>query len=236
MRQLLLRSIVPNHVYRKQHSLHRHSGFASSSTSSSSTSTPSSPPSPVADGHKILTKTIYRQLLRWCASTGYDVPLSPLPPLHLTPPTVDATSLRALAQAYHQGDATDTTKGTNGDERTPTQAQAQNLLRLLPRNTVLNERKLTLTLNNTAQVRDVTRLIYRLNSLQEETKNIMERDQQRNERVSLGFEALRSLNQLTDLLDERKEKREAHQDRTGVHYRVGQGESFVRMSWARKDK
>jgi len=40
----------------------------------------------------------------------------------------------------------------------------------------------------------------------------------------MRFEVLRPLNQLSELLEEFKEKRDSHVDRSGVRYDVGRGE------------
>jgi len=94
----------------------------------------------------------------------------------------------------------------------------------VPRTAVVTDSKLTLTLTNTSEVRDVTRLVYRLNqettgggvSGEEEDRKVLK------DRTSLGFEALRSLNQLSELLEKRKDARESHMNREGVYFHIGQ--------------
>ena len=48
---------------------------------------------------KILSKTLYRQILRW-SRTFQNIPFDPMPPLTLMPPRIDATALQTFASIH----------------------------------------------------------------------------------------------------------------------------------------
>jgi len=74
------------------------------------------------------------------------VPFNTIPPLHLTLSTFDGTTLRVLYLSLHNGE------GDSDDQ------SFVDLMKLVPKGSVV-----ILTVGDTGQLRNVTRLVYRLN-------------------------------------------------------------------------
>jgi hypothetical protein len=146
-----------------------------------------------------ITLTLYRQLLEWTKSVEDDVPLSSfIPPIHMSPPQIDQTSLRLMA--------------TN-DNNSRVDAS------IFPEGTIVKENQLTIPIRNASDVKNFFRGVFRLNSAPANP------DKQK-QRISLAFEGLKSLNELTQALEDFQRRRENHTDRENVAFRVGQGKNL----------
>ena len=156
---------------------------------------------------KILSKTLYRQILRW-ARTFQNIPFDPMPPLTLMPPRIDATALQTFASMHD-------------NESSVKDAKDGHLLHLtksLPRNIIIEENKLVIPIHNAADVKNATRTAYALNNYTNDSQTDLE---ELKHRVSLGLEVLKSLNQLGGVLEPRKESRQLHLNRDGVQFGIG---------------
>ena len=190
-------------------SLQLHHRFSTSTSSNKSKSS--------LEKQQILSKTLYKQILKWTARTG-NVPFDPIPPLTLIPPRVDPIALETLANVLSKGSSDD----EKGEETTVTSSSSSNLSHLakyLPANSIIESNRLIIPISNAADVKRVTKLAYALNNHTLESKEDLE---QIKERVSLGFDVLKSLNQLSAMLERRKAARSEHEDREGVTFHVGQ--------------
>ena len=142
-----------------------------------------------------LGRTLYRQLMRWCKATDKALPLSSfVPPVTLKPPHVEETSLIELASP---------------DEYWSKVSQ------LLPAKSKVEPHQITIPIHNSQDAANFFRVIFRMNKVA--TPETFK------QRVSVAFEALKSLNELTGGLNALREQRDKHLDRTGVLYHVGQG-------------
>ena len=160
--------------------------------------------------------------------TGSDVPFDPIPPLTLVPPRVDPSALEFIAKVdvdRHGEGAGEEVQEKHEDA--PEQTHLRALTKRLPSNSIIDPSKVILPIRDASDVRSATRLVYAMNQYGEgrggtdgDGTNLHEMK----ERVALGFEVLKSLNQLSEMLEERKETRKDHEDREGVAFRVGQGE------------
>ena len=180
---------------------------------------------------KHLAKVIYRQILRWCDTMTYDVPFDPTPPVTLGPPRIDQDALSKLTEFRSKNDEL---VSQNYDERISEGHDFYQYINdLLPPNTVFhsNGKMVTIPLNDAADLRSIIRVAYRLNSqTNEDTISNNEYDQVLKDRVSLGFDVLRSLTDLSEVLEKRKKKRKRHFNRDGINYKVGQGmlQTFIK--------
>jgi hemimethylated DNA binding protein len=192
-------------------SLQLHQRFSTSASSNKSKKSS-------LEKQQILSKTLYKQILKWTARTG-NVPFDPIPPLTLIPPRVDPIALETLANVLSKGNSDD----EKGKETTVTSSSSSSnlshLAKYLPSNSIIEANRLIIPISNAADVKRVTKLAYALNNHTLESKEDLE---QIKERVSLGFDVLKSLNQLGAVLERRKAARVEHEDREGVTFHVGQ--------------
>jgi len=188
-----------------------HKSLSTSSTNKSS-----------LEKQQIISKTLYRQILKWTARTGPNVPFDPIPPLTLIPPRIDPSALKNLSNIHlgdnNASDDDDHTNNNNNDNNDNKQ-HLSHLAKYLPDKSIIEANKLIIPIANAADVKNATKVIYALNKFTPESKRDLE---QIKERVNLGFDVLKSLNQLTERLEVRKAKRVAHEDRDGVIFHVGQ--------------
>eukprot|EP00980_Cylindrotheca_fusiformis_P028896 scaffold22671_cov164-Cylindrotheca_fusiformis.AAC.5 len=141
-----------------------------------------------------ITLALYRQLLQWSNSVDDDVPLSFfVPPVHMSPPQVDSKSLQLMAR---------NDKASKVD------------VSIFPEGTIVEESELAIPIRNSVDVKKFFRGIFRLNSAPSNP------DKQK-QRISLAFEGLKSLNELTQALDDLRKSRERNRNRENVEYRVG---------------
>jgi hypothetical protein len=146
-----------------------------------------------------ITLTLYRQLLEWTKSVEDDVPLSHfIPPVHMSPPQIDETSLRLMA---------------THDNNSRLDAS------IFPEGTIVKENQITVPIRNASDVKNFFRGVFRLNSAPANP------DKQK-QRVSLAFEGLKSLNELSQALEDFQRRRGNHTDRENVAFRVGQGKNL----------
>ena len=164
---------------------------------------------------KILSKTLYKQILKWTSATGTAVPFDPIPPLTLIPPRVDDSALETIARLHnHDHDENE------DDALTLEEKHLSTLVKSLPSSAIIEPSKLVIPIENAHHVKNATRLAYAMNNFSEEARTDLD---QIKSRVSLSFEVLKSLNQLSEMLETRKNVREEHRDRDGVLFHVGQG-------------
>lgn len=170
-------------------------------------------------------------------------PFDPIPPLTLMTPHIDERTLRALAQIHKEKNTNNKTEqNSNSGENILTKdshetQKLKKLAALIPSNAILSQSKLILPIENARSVKNATRLAYGLNhigfydtSADSSNSNIDTfnesndnyNDDPVKDRINLGFDVLKSLNQLSDMLDERKSSREAHKDRSHVKFHIGQ--------------
>lgn len=148
------------------------------------------------DNHARITVALYRQLLQWSNSVSDDIPLSYyIPPVYLSPPRIDRDTLKLMSVK-------------SGDSKVAAS--------IFPKNTIVKENQLVVPIRNSADVKKLFRGIFRLNCKPANP------DKQK-ERISLAFDGLRSLNELSKALKDSAKERETHLDREHVNYRVGQG-------------
>lgn len=200
--------------------------YSSSSTSSRNT-------------QALLARTLYRQILKWAKRTGSEVPFDPLPPLTLMPPRIDVGALQQLlavkqmssmeisssssSSRVQEGKGTTTVNGEDMLDQTtnPYAAIKYIATNIMPVNTIVRENQIIVPIYNATDVKNAMRMIYRLNHINATNEFHQDLDTIK-DRVSLGFQVLKSLNQLSEMLDERKMSREQHMDREGVAFHVGQ--------------
>lgn len=155
-----------------------------------------------ANAKSRIALTLYRQLLGWSEAVEDDVPLSYyIPPVHMSPPQIDKSSLLLMA-------TDDKSAGVDAS--------------FFPNGTIVEENLLSIPIRNAADVKKFFRGVFRLNS------NPANPDTQK-QRISLAFEGLKSLNELTQALDDLRKKRESHTNRKNVEYRVGQGKDELTL-------
>jgi hemimethylated DNA binding protein len=154
-----------------------------------------------------LSRTLYRQLLRWCQDTGDDIPLSKyVPPVTTMPPIVDQDAMRLL----HEG------KDENHEIRN-----------LLPSSSMFEHNMMTVPLRKASDIKNFFRAVYRMNASNAADLS----DEVRKQRVSMAFETLKSVNELTGALQDIKKQREKHLNRDGVNFCIGQVVQHKRDRW-----
>uniref|UniRef100_A0A7S4MNA2 Hemimethylated DNA-binding domain-containing protein n=2 Tax=Odontella aurita TaxID=265563 RepID=A0A7S4MNA2_9STRA len=178
--------------------------------------------SPPSDSRSILARTVYRQLLRWCDAMGGDAPLDPVPPVTLAPPRVDGGALQKLAAArvsgaghWYDGGSDDASSSSSEEDFG---SGIENLALTIPKGSIVDEGMITMPAGSVSDVRSVIRVAYRLNA----AGVVPDDDQTVRDRVDLAFEALKSLNELSLAIEDRRASRERNRDREGVQYHVGQ--------------
>ena len=194
-------------------------------TSTSASVTVSNPPPPDRK-QKRLPLTLYRQLLQWCRATEAGIPLEAfIEPIHLAPPQLDSDKLLELKEYY------DAHKD-NGASAPSTSAATASLISkvsgMLPPKSRLESDILTVVgIRNTNELRNLVRAMFRLNS---QTAT----EESRKKRISFAFQTLRSLNELSDSLDDLNRHRSDHVDRGEegvIQYHVGQVVQHKHERW-----
>lgn len=180
---------------------------------------------------KQVARTLYKQLLRWTKRTGYEVPLDPMPPLNLVPPMVHEAALKSVSSYYNNNNNMVETPS----KLTKHEKHLYNLTKKLPSNSIVDENKMLIPLENVTEIKKIIQMVFRMNHVDEDlgfTK----------QRISLAFEFLKSLNELSGVLDKRKKKHLENMDRTGVKFHIGQvvqhqtGWRAVVVGWKRLPK
>lgn len=175
--------------------------------------------SDAVDPHRRICKALYRQLLRWCDDTDQTVPLSKfIPPVHMKPPQIHPVSLRLVAQK---------------DPASPLSRFAST--DFFPPNALIKETELTVPLTNSADAKQFFRAIFRMNAYpppETSPSSTFDSTTLRKEQVSLAFEGLKSLNEVSiQKIKILMDLRAQHWDRTGVNFRVGQVVKHNSQNW-----
>lgn len=165
---------------------------------------------------KKVSKTLYRQLLRWTKRTGYKVPLDPMPPLNIVPPMVPESTLKSVSSYYNMVEMP--SKLTKREEH------LYNLTKKLPPNSIVDETKMLIPLQTVTEIRNIIQMVFTMNHADEDPVSTKQR-------ISLAFEFLKSLNELSEVLDERKKKHLENMDRTGVKFHIGQVVRHQKAGW-----
>lgn len=156
-----------------------------------------------------LARTLYRGLLRWCDEPRNDVPLvSFVPPVYLSPPSIDESGLKALASTV----AAVNSKGRSSE----IDPRLERIWHMLPAHSIVEHHQLTVLIRNVSDVRGLLRALFRLHG------DAAAHDAMAEKMTSLAFDTFKSLNELTEALQQLRKQREEHLDRTGVTYSVGQ--------------
>eukprot|EP00532_Pseudo-nitzschia_australis_P000440 CAMPEP_0168188126 /NCGR_PEP_ID=MMETSP0139_2-20121125/15456_1 /TAXON_ID=44445 /ORGANISM="Pseudo-nitzschia australis, Strain 10249 10 AB" /LENGTH=794 /DNA_ID=CAMNT_0008110493 /DNA_START=125 /DNA_END=2509 /DNA_ORIENTATION=+ len=156
--------------------------------------------------HKRITLTLYREILRWCDGTDKDIPLSQsVPPIHLSPPQINSSGLKNLVAALGGGG--------NGS------------FFFSPQTCLLKETGITVhSVPTSVEAKEIVRTVFRINA---PTTNEVDQKVQ----LSLAFEWIKGLNELTKRLKEMKIKRTKHENREGVKFRIGQVVKHKTVGW-----
>lgn len=152
-------------------------------------------------GKHRISLALYRQLLRWCKETEDDIPLS-----YFIPPV-------HMAAPQIDGDRL---KSMTEEQRTK-----------FPTNSIVEtkENHITCPIHNVSDARDFFKTVFRLNQAPDKDVNIQK------QRITLAFEGIKSLNELTQALQTLKQNRAKHVLRDGVEFRVGQVVKHKVESW-----
>ena len=184
----------------------------------------------------VISKTLYRQILKWTKTTG-DVPFDPIPPLTFFPPLIGKESLEALSlikKSFSDEEIDIEGLPQASDVDNSSHDFYHDLIKLLPTNSIVDESKLVIPIDGAKSVQDITRFLFALNHYNYQTAEDENDDDSLSmikDRVSLGFDVLKSLNELSLTLDERRKLREKHCDRNGVLFHVGQVVQHKTMRW-----
>lgn len=172
------------------------------------------------NNNRRLSLNLYRQLLRWCDGMDEMAPLSHhIPPLYLQAPNlINMDSLRELRTAR---------EGViNRGESLQPSSSAVSPQSLLTPNIVIVDKgdesassssssSLTVPIATVKDARNLFRAIFRMNARTTDPTFVKEQ-------VSLAFDGIRTLNEMTKGFNHMRSLRESHMDRDGVKYRVGQ--------------
>mmetsp|Transcript_324 Transcript_324/g.521 ORF Transcript_324/g.521 Transcript_324/m.521 type:complete len:521 (+) Transcript_324:85-1647(+) len=189
-----------------------------------------------------LGKTLYRQIIRWCDRTG-QVPFDPIPPVTLIPPLVNQTVLQQVANEWTFRRIESSTPNLNINPAETSRLHANGvILDYLPRESLVEQKKMVLPIRNASSLRGIVRAVFRMNRLgefpeydtecKEDVKGFGDNnDEAVKKRIQLAFEAMKSLNDLSAMLEERELEREAHWDNAGVQFFVGQVVQHKKERW-----
>lgn len=215
-------------------------------SSQSSPSQSSPPPSPLSSDRNRIPRTLYRQLVRWCREPDIqNVPLgSLLPPIYMrSPDQVDPRRMELLAAMRKAAKAAATTTTNAGkaggeEEEDPIVRRAYGLL---PSTAELKPNSMTVPIHSAQSLLSFFRAIFRLNSSSSRETEGDPTPQHQKERVSVAFDALKSLNELSSsggsgsggrgAVDRIRRRREAHLNRDGVRFRIGQVVQHRQERW-----
>ena len=182
----------------------------------------------------LIGRTLYRQLMRWCKTVGgTDIPMSHLiPPVSLTAPRIDGEALKRLASlpTDERGEYIVGTSSRDGADD-GSKGDQQDLIRIhnmLPRDAIVDDNLLICPVRRAVpDLIGLIRAVYRINSpnfaaTAGDGAAASPASPDIKERVNLGFEATRSLNELTEVINHMNQQRNDHKDRSGVDFHVGQ--------------
>lgn len=183
------------------------------------------------DTNALIGRTLYRQLTRWCKTVGAtDLPMSHLiPPVSLTAPRIDGEALKRLSSlpTDERGEyivGTSSSDGSNGGDQ-----ELFRIHNMLPKDAIVDDNLLICPVRRAVpDLIGLIRAVYRINSPNfaasagDGAAASPASPSDIKERVNLGFEATRSLNELTEVIDHMNQQRKEHRDRSGVDFHVGQ--------------
>lgn len=154
------------------------------------------------ESQKRVSRTLYRQLLRWCDATDTNIPLSRsvIPPIRLTPPQIHVESLLSLLSQNENNSS-------------------------VWQNALVTENGITIpSVGSSKTARELIRQVFRMNTTTTSSED-------KKEQLTLAFEWTRALNELNERLEELAVDREHHTDRTGVSFRIGQIVKHTTAGW-----
>jgi len=139
--------------------------------------------------------------LRWCNDAeknfGSNAPLEAVPPVHFEAGLLDEAGLARFVESDKSG-------------KVPSSSLSYTVSS--------KNNQLTVPVHIVSDVKKLLKMVFRINSKAPTSIN----PELQKERTSLAFDALRSLNALTERLESQKNLREDHLDREGVQYSIGQ--------------
>jgi len=200
----------------------------SSPSSSFSSSAPPEHQQQQHDKNRRISRTLYRQLLRWCQSKHNDgypdaiLEFMGIPPMQFAAPDdIDPYRMELLYEASHNVKRTENhdSLDTPDDQFNDNQV-VHRALQLLPPKCDLTRKLLVAPLNAVSELRGLVRAVFRLNGVTRVPDDDLVAHEalqsyEKNRRTT-AFQALKSLNELG------LERLERHVDRTGVEFMVGQ--------------
>lgn len=148
-------------------------------------------------GKQRISLALYRQLLRWCHDTDDDVPLSSfVPPVYMTAPQqIEEHRLASLSE--------------------------EEKVQWFPAHSIIESNHITCPIRNAVDAKKLFRAVFRLNRDPAAANSDDDADIQK-QRITLAFEGIRSLNELSRGLQKLKYNRAKHVLRDNVEFRVGQ--------------
>jgi heat shock protein HspQ len=175
--------------------------------------------------HKRIALMLYRQLLRWCDETDKNIPLSQsIPPIHMSPPQINPDSLLALIESSGILKSTNASENDDGVKSKSVESSPYSSV-FSPRTSSIEKSGITIhSVPTSAEAKEIVKAVFRMNA-----STIEEQD--RKNQLSLAFEWIKTLNELTQQLEEMKTNRRNHQNREGVDFRVGQIVKHRTLSW-----
>lgn len=184
---------------------------------------------------KRISRTLYRQLLRWCQSVHTDglpddILKHFIPPYHLeAPEQLDPYRMELLKET------------STGDDDVSNQTEdavvVRRVLGLMPRRSECSRRHITSPIHSVTELRDMVRSIFRLNNVVEsfaadDLVAYESLQHYQKKRRDTAFEVLKALNQLySGELKVLNERHVRHMDREGVEFVVGQVVQHRQERW-----
>jgi len=170
---------------------------------------------------KRIVLMLYRQLLRWCDETDKDIPLSQsIPPIHLSPPQIYSGSLKGLIES--SGNISNSSGGVDDDDHLVPSPYSSVFSR---RTSVVNKAGITIhSVPSSGDIKQIVKAVFQMNALTTD-------EHDKKDQVSMAFEWIKTLNELTQQLEEMKMKRRKHQNRECVNFRVGQIVKHRTLAW-----
>ena len=171
---------------------------------------------------------LYRNLIRWCDDM-VDIPLADLvPPIHIQPPQIDSDSIRAL----HLSSMIQSGESDNPKAQAKSASAPSSIRSFFPPNALIKETGITVSVRTSTDAKHIIRGVFRMNT-NAESKSITSNtnEKQRKEQISLAMDWIKSMNILTGKMLEMKLQRKIHQDRDGVHYKIGQVVKHKKFGW-----
>ena len=143
-----------------------------------------------------------------------------IPPVSLTAPRVDGEALKRLA-SLPTDERGECIVGTTSSSEEGDDLDLIRIHNMLPKDAIVDDNLLICPVRRAVpDLIGLIRAVYRINSPNFAESAVKPSDIK--ERVNLGFEATRSLNELTEVINHMNQQRKEHKDRSGVEFHVGQ--------------